>query len=130
MPSLYAAERYFGWLSPEAMSATGHLLDLPEAYVRGVASFYSMYRHEPLGKYIILLCTNLTCMLMDSDAVLRTIKDRFGISPGETSEDGRFTLMAAECLGQCDGAPAMLVGEDVRTSLSPDNIISILESYT
>ncbi len=129
MPVLYAAERHYGWLSPEALIASAAGLDLPEAFVRGVASFYSMYRHKPLGTYIIMLCTNVSCMLLGSDTILQAIKDKYGISPGETSADGRFTLLTAECLGQCDGAPAMLVEETVHTHLTPESVIDILESY-
>ncbi len=129
LPALHIAQREYGWLSPEAMQAVSEALNLPEATVKGVATFYAMYRKFPSGRNIIQICTNVACMIFGAEKLVDLLKERYGLEPGGTSPDGRFSLMIMECIGACDRAPAMLVNEDFHPDLNESNIIEILERY-
>ena len=97
--------------------------------VYGVATFYSFLRVSPAGRHIIKICQSLPCHLKEGEAVRKRLSEILGISPGETTPDGRFTLEVANCIGACDAAPAMLVDDQVRGNLTTENIAGILESY-
>lgn len=129
LPALYIIQKEYGWLSPNAMAAAGELLNIPEATVRGVASFYSMFRHKPMGKHLIQLCTNVACMLMGAERLVDILKDRYGIEPNDTTSDGRFSLIIMECIGACGTAPAMLVNTDFYDNLTEQRIEEILTNY-
>ncbi len=129
MPALYAAQREHGWMSPEAMKSVARALDLPPATVKGFATFYDMFRKKPVGKHVIQLCTNVTCILSGSEDLLSMLSDKFGIAPNETTTDGRFSLVAMECIGACGTAPAMIVNTDFYENLTKESIFSILENY-
>ncbi|GBE04915.1 MAG TPA: NADH-quinone oxidoreductase subunit NuoE [Nitrospirae bacterium] len=129
LPSLYVAQREFGWLSPEAMTCVAKTLNLPEAMVRGTASFYAMFRHNPVGRNVIQLCTNVSCMILGSDRLLDLLKSRFDLEPGETTKDGRFSLVIMECIGACGTAPAMLVNTDFHDNLTEQNLEEIMGKY-
>lgn len=129
LPSLYVAQRQFGWLSPDALRAVARHLNLPEPIVRGTATFYSMYKNKPMGRNLIQLCTNVSCMIFGAERLVDLLKDRYKVVPGGISPDRRFSLVIMECIGSCDRAPAMLVNTDFHHSLTENNIISILEGY-
>ncbi len=129
LPSLYIAQREFGWLSHEAMSCVAKTLNLPEADVRGTASFYSMFKHNPVGRHVIQLCTNVSCMILGAEKLVDFLKTKYGVAPNETSEDGRFSLVIMECIGACGTAPAMLVNTDFHENLSEKSLEEILEQY-
>ncbi|MCC6346747.1 MAG: NADH-quinone oxidoreductase subunit NuoE [Nitrospirales bacterium] len=129
LPSLYVVQREEGWITPDAMTAVGELLNVPKATVKGVATFYSMYRHKPMGRHLIQLCTNVACMLMGAESLVDLLKEKYGLTPNGTSPDGRFSLVIMECIGACGTAPAMLVDTDFHDSLNDKNILEILESY-
>ncbi|MFO0754153.1 MAG: NADH-quinone oxidoreductase subunit NuoE [Thermodesulfovibrionales bacterium] len=129
LPSLYVVQREEGWITPDAMAAVGELLNVPKATVKGVATFYSMYRHKPVGRHLIQLCTNVACMLMGAESLADLLKEKYGLTPNGTSPDGRFSLVIMECIGACGTAPAMLVDTDFHDGLNEKNILEILESY-
>jgi NADH-quinone oxidoreductase E subunit len=129
LPSLYIAQREFGWLSNEAILSVSKSLDLPEATVRGTASFYSMFKHRPVGRHLIQLCTNISCMILGAERLVDFLGSSYGLQPGGTSEDGRFSLVIMECIGACGTAPAMLVNTDFYDSLTEGSIKEILEKY-
>ncbi len=129
MPVLHIAQRQFGWLSEEAVIAVSDTLDLPKATVRGVATFYTLYKNKPCGKHLVQLCTNIACMLFEAETLVDILKDKYGLEPGGTSPDGRFSLVIMECIGLCDKAPAMLVNTDVHTDLDPKRITEVLDTY-
>ena len=118
LPSLYIAQREFGWLSQEAMESVSKALNVPEAMVRGTASFYSMYKHKPVGRHVIQLCTNISCMILGAEKLVDFLETRYGVQPNGTSRDGRFSLVIMECIGACGTAPAMLVNTDFHENLS------------
>jgi NADH-quinone oxidoreductase subunit E len=97
--------------------------------VYGVATFYSFLRVSPAGRHVVKICQSLPCHLKEGEAVIKRLSEVLGISPGETTPDGRFTLELANCIGACDTAPAMLIDDQVRGNLTTENIAGILESY-
>lgn len=129
LPALHIVQKEKGYLSAEAITAVGELLNIPKATVRGVSTFYSMFRHKPMGRHLIQLCTNIACMLMGSERLVDILKERYGLEPDSTTSDGRFSLIIMECIGACGGAPAMLVNSDFYDNLTEDNIFQILEKY-
>jgi NADH-quinone oxidoreductase E subunit len=129
LPALHIAQREFGWLSDDVMRSVARLLNLTEAEVKGTASFYSMFRFRPMGRHIIQLCTNVSCMLLGAERLVDLLKDRYGLEPGGTTEDGRFSLVIMECIGACGTAPAMLVNSDFYDNLTEERIVEILERY-
>jgi NADH-quinone oxidoreductase E subunit len=129
LPVLYKAQEEFGWLSDEALEAVSRELNVPRALVRGVATFYSMYRHAPKGRHLIQLCTNVSCMVFGAESLLDLFRSKYGLEPGGTTKDGRLSLVVMECIGACDSAPAMLVNNDLHDGLHVQNIMRILEGY-
>lgn len=130
MDALWLAQEQFGWLSVEAMEYVGSLLGIPYEHVLGVAEFYTMYNKKPVGKYHLQVCTNVSCMLCGGYDVLDYISDKLGIGVGETTPDGKITLIEAECLGSCGTAPMMQVNNYYEENLNKDKIDSLLEKYT
>jgi len=129
LPALYIAQREFGWLSPEAIESVAKALNLPEAMVRGTSSFYSMFKHKPMGRHLIQLCTNVSCMILGAERLVDFLKNRYALEPNSTTADGRFSLMIMECIGGCDVAPAMLINTDFYGNLTEQRIGEILEKY-
>ncbi|MEW6740985.1 MAG: NADH-quinone oxidoreductase subunit NuoE [Nitrospirota bacterium] len=129
LPTLYVVQREHGWLSPDAVEAVGDLLNVPKAAVKGVSTFYSMFRHKPMGRHLIQLCTNVACMIMGAERLVDILKSRYGLKPNSTTEDGRFSLVIMECIGACGTAPAMLVDTDFHDNLTEQGIVDILENY-
>ena len=116
-----------GWLTTELMDDVAAYLDMPPIAVYEVASFYSMYELQPVGRHKICLCTNVSCMINGSDQVLEHLEKKLGIGLGETTGDGRYTLKEVECLGACGGAPMMQIGRQYYENLTPEVIDSILD---
>ncbi len=129
LPSLYIAQREYGWLSQEAMQSVSESLNVPEAVVRGTASFYSMFKHKPVGRHLIQICTNISCMILGAEELVDFLGSKYGVKPNGTSEDGRFSLVIMECIGACGTAPAMLVNTDFHENLTEKSIEHILENY-
>ena len=129
LPVLHIAQRENGWLTPDSLLDVADILNLPSAFVRGVATFHVMYNKAPVGRHLIQLCTNVSCMLFGAERLVDILAHRYELKSGGTTPDDRFTLLIMECIGECDAAPAMLVGEDLHSSLNEKNIIEILEGY-
>jgi NADH-quinone oxidoreductase subunit E len=115
-----------GYLTSDLIDAVAEYLDMPSIAVYEVASFYSMYELEPVGRHKICLCTNVSCMLCGSDDILTYLQKKLGIGFGETTPDGRFTLKEVECLGACGGAPMMQIHNKYYENLTPERIDEIL----
>jgi NADH-quinone oxidoreductase E subunit len=109
IPILHLLQAQDGYLSEEGMDHVGELLGLTGAEVRGTATFYDMFHLEPVGRYLIAVCTNIACMLQGAYRLLEHVEDRLGVAPGRTSRDGMFTLEEAECLALCGNAPCVTV---------------------
>lgn len=122
-----AQEQNGGWLTEALMDSIADYLQLDPIAVYEVATFYSMYELQPVGKHKICVCTNISCQLCGSDDVVAHLKKRLRIGFGETTIDGRFTLKEVECLGACSGAPMLQVGKDYYENLTPDKLDELLE---
>ena len=112
IPTLWMAQREFGWISPEAEQYVARLLDLPAAHVHGVVTFYTMFHREPVGRYTLDVCANLSCRLRGADEIVDCLRKRLGIEPGQTTADGKFTLHTVECLAACGSAPMLQLNQD------------------
>jgi len=123
-----AQEQNGGWLSDELIEAVAVYLDMEPIAAYEVATFYSMYERDPVGRHKLNICTNISCMLRGSDEVVSHLEKRLGIKLGETTEDGHFTLKEVECLGACVNAPMMQVGRQYHERLTPEIIDSILNN--
>ncbi len=129
MPLLWLAQRTWGWLSPGALRRVAATVDLPEAEVFGIATFYSMFRLRPAGRYEIQVCMTLSCSLMGAGRLFDHLSRRLGIGHGETTADGRFTLRRVECLAACGGGPCLQVNEEkFRENLDEAAVDRLLES--
>jgi NADH-quinone oxidoreductase E subunit len=129
IPALYIAEREFGWLSAAALLSLAEVLSLPPAVVRGTATFYHLYRHRKMGRHLIQLCTNVSCMILGAEQLQELLKQKYGLEPGGTTEDGRFSLLIMECIGVCEGAPAMQIDTDLYQDLTEERLDEILSNY-
>ena len=116
-----------GYLTNDLMDAVAEYLDMPSIAVYEVATFYSMYELEPVGRHKICICTNISCMLCGSDNIVEHLTKQLGIKLGQTTPDGRFTLKEVECLGACVDAPMFQIGDTYYGNLSADKIDKILE---
>ena len=112
LPTLWIAQREFGWLSEAAQDYVACLMELPPAHVRAVVSFYTMFHRKPVGRYLLDVCTNLSCRLRGADKIVDCIRRRLKIEIGETTSDGRFTLGSVECLASCGTAPMLQLNQD------------------
>jgi NADH-quinone oxidoreductase subunit E len=121
-----AQQQNGGWLNEELMNAVADYLGLPHISVYEVATFYSMYNLKPVGKHVIYVCTNISCMLSGSEEVLDHFKKRLQINVGETTADGRFTLKEEECLAACVNAPMCMVGKKYYENLTPETIDALI----
>ncbi len=127
LPALRLAQEQHGWLSREAIEETADALELTPAYCYSVASFYDMFRLEPVGAHTIEVCTNVCCGLVNAQAVLDAFEHELGIGPGQTTEDGEITLRAVECLGGCSTPTIVALDGGYRQSVTPDDVPSIVE---
>lgn len=127
MPILQAIQNKYHHVGDFAMQKVADLLGIHPVEVHGVVTFYSFLTEEPQGKFIVRLCRTITCDLAGKDSVARQLENDLGITFGETTEDGMFTLEWANCLGMCDQGPAMLVNETVYTRITPDRVQDIID---
>jgi NADH-quinone oxidoreductase subunit E len=127
MPILHLAQEEWGWLSAETMDYVAGILSLEPIEVYEVATFYTMYNLKPVGKHVFEVCHTGPCMLRGSDDIIAYIKEKLGISVGETTPDGLFTLKTAECLGACGYAPMMQMGKHYREHLTREKIDQIID---
>jgi len=127
--ALEEAQKRFGYISPEFMVELAGSLNIPVSDVYGVASFYSFLATRSPGRHVIRICKSLPCYLKEGQAIIETVEKEIGIKPGNTTEDGRFSFELTNCIGLCDGAPAMLINHDAHINLTPKKIAGILAKY-
>ncbi|HVA76062.1 MAG TPA: NAD(P)H-dependent oxidoreductase subunit E [Acidimicrobiales bacterium] len=127
IPILHVLQEQDGYLSEDGMEQVGEMLGLTAAEVRGTATFYDMFHFEPVGKYLVAVCTNIACMLQGAYRLLEYVEDRLGVAPGGTTADGMFTLEDAECLALCGNAPCVTVNWRFFGDMDPDGFDSLVE---
>lgn len=116
----------YGYLPKEAIQKISSATGIAEAEIMGVGTFYTQFRFEPVGKYLIMLCQGTACHVNSSELILQTIKDELGIDDGQTTKDGLFSLKCVACLGCCSLSPVMMINDDTYGSLTPDKTRKIL----
>ena len=131
IPLLHLAQDEFGgWLDTPVMDYVAELLHILPVEVYEVATFYSMFNMKPVGKYLLEVCRTGPCMLNGSDEIIDYIKEKLGISEGETTLDGLFTLKPAECLGACGYAPMMQLGKTFREHLTKEKVDQLIKELS
>ena len=130
LPVLHMAQDSFGYLSLEAEAYVAGLFDLSPAHVHEVVTFYTLYFQQPKGRHIVAVCHNLSCHLAGAQDILRHLETRLGIQRGETTEDGRVTLQAVECLCACEAAPMAQVDDRYELNLTAEKVDRILQGLT
>ena len=128
LPVLHMAQDTFGWVSLDVETYVASLFGLSPAHVHEVVTFYTMFFRAPKGRHVIAVCHNLSCHLAGAPSILTHLKARLGIEVGETTDDGRITLQAVECLCACEAAPMMQVDDHYQLNLTPDRVDRILET--
>ncbi len=128
--ALKIVQKHRGWVSDEAIQDIASHLEMSPDELDSVATFYNMIYRKPVGRHVIHVCDSVSCWIMGYDAIRDALKRKLGVEYGGTTKDGRFTLLPICCLGTCDRAPAMFVGEDLHRDLTPERIDAILEKYS
>lgn len=128
MPALtIVQDDHGGWLSRELLDEIAAYLDVPAVSVYEVATFYGMYDLEPVGRHKICVCNSISCLLSGSEELMAHIQHKYGVAPGETTADGKFTFKEFECLGACKDAPVAMVDKTYAERLTPDDFDRLVE---
>ena len=128
IPAMHLIQDEFGWLPHNAIVQLADLLDTTPNKIYGVATFYTMFNRHPVEKYHIQLCRNVSCQLLGAKNMLEHLSNKLQIKPGETTDDGKFTVSLVECLGSCGTAPVMMVNDKYYENLTEQKIDEILLS--
>ncbi len=127
LPALWMVQHERGWVSEQGMAEVAGLLELTPAYVKGVVTFYTMYHQHPVGRHFIQVCTTSPCNVCGAEAVVDALLRATGCQElGQTSPDGKFTVIEVECLGACGFATPIMINEDFIESVTPDNVAQVL----
>jgi NADH-quinone oxidoreductase subunit E len=118
-----------GWVSDEDVRDVADFLGMTPAEVDSIATFYSLIFRRPVGRHVILVCDGVSCWVTGCEPIREHLAARLGIGPGQTTPDGRFTLLPAACLGQCEKAPALMIDKDIHGNLTPEKVDEILARY-
>jgi NADH-quinone oxidoreductase E subunit len=128
LTALYIAQEQDGYLTPEAVERVAERLDVPEAEVFSTASFYTLFRTQPAGRYVIQVCRGLSCYLVGgAERLVDYLERKLGIEPGETTPDGLFTLETVQCLASCGTAPAMRVNDELYENLTIEKVDMLID---
>lgn len=128
LPVLHALQDKYNWLPYQALEETAAFLGVAPSEIADTASFYEMYWTRPKGKYLIMVCQSISCELRGQGELMNRLEKKLGIQPGQTTPDGKFTLMHAECLGSCGTAPCALVNDKLHENLTVENLDRILDA--
>lgn len=127
---LKIVQQHRGWVSDGTLKALARYLEMPEGELDGVATFYNLIFRQPVGTHVILLCDSVCCWIKGSDSLNQYLCDKLGIQPGQTTSDGRFTLLPIVCLGDCDRAPTLMVDDQQHGNLTPAKVDQILAALS
>ena len=128
--ALKVVQAHRGYVPDEALADVAELLGMTPTELDSVATFYSLIYRRPVGRHVIKVCDSISCWVMEGEALLLELEKRLGIKAGQTTADGRFTLIPIACLGDCDHAPALMVDDDLHHDLTLEKIDGILAGYT
>ena len=122
-------QRHRGWVSDENLRDIAEYLGMSADELDGVATFYNLIFRKPVGRHVVMVCDSVSCWIMGYNRVCEQLTARLGIQLGETTADGRFTLLPIVCLGACDHAPVLMIDEDLHRDLDPQKLDSVLDQY-
>lgn len=129
IPLLQSAQDSYGYIPEKAIYYISEVVGVPAADIYGVVTFYSQFRLKPLGKNVVRICEGTACHVNGAKGILKILRDEMGISVGETSEDGLFTLLSVACLGCCSLSPVIMVNDNTHGNLTPDMTKKIIKKY-
>lgn len=129
LDALKLVQKRNGWVDDAQVNAIAHILQVPVTDIEGVATFFNRIYRSPVGRHVILICDSIACYLTGYEALAAELKNQLGIEYGQTTSDGRFTLLPICCLGNCDKGPAVLIDEDTYGPVQPDEVAQLLELY-
>lgn len=118
-----------GWVPDAAIPAIGQLIGIPASDVEGVATFYSLIFRQPVGRHVIKVCDSIACFLTGYDELAAALRAELGVEFGQTTADGRFTLLPICCLGNCDKGPTLMIDDDLHGPVEPSGVRVLLEAY-
>lgn len=127
--ALKIVQRHMGYVSDESLAGLAEALDMSVDEIDSVATFYNLIYRRPVGRHVILVCDSVSCWITGYEHVLAHLKSTLGVELGQTTRDGRFTLLPSVCLGACDLAPAMMIDNDLHGPLTPEKIDTVLAKY-
>ena len=127
--ALRVVQKHRGWVSDEAVRDIAEFLETSAEDIDSVATFYNLIFRKPVGRHVIMVCDSVSCWVMGYDKMREHLKSRLGVEMGQTTGDGRFTLLPVVCLGACDRAPTMIIDGQLHANLDPPKIDEILERY-
>lgn len=127
IPLLHLAQQQDGYVTDDAMAHLAELVGITPAEVLGTCSFYEMFKMEPVGRYMVNVCTNISCVLNGADELLAHAEDRLGVTTGETTPDGMFTLEGVECIAACTEAPCLQVNYRYRNQVTPESFDALID---
>ena len=127
--ALMIVQKHRGWVSDESLTAIANMLEMSSAELDGIATFYNLIYRKPVGRHVISMCDSVSCYVMGADGLAKDLQANLGIQFGETTDDGRFTLLPIVCLGACDKAPTMQIDEDLIENVSADRLDEIFGKY-
>ena len=122
-------QKHRGWVSDEGIRDVAEIMEMTPAELDSVATFYNLIFRRPVGRHVIMVCDSVSCWIMGYESIRAYLMKKLGIEMGGTTADGKFTLLPICCLGTCDRAPAMMIGDDLHRDLTPERIDAILECY-
>lgn len=127
LPALHAIQEKHGWIPHQAMIELAQFLEVPASEIMDTATFYEEFWLQPKGQYVIWVCQSISCELMGHMSLLKRVSEKLGIEPGQTTDDGKITLMTVECLGSCGTAPCALVNEELHENLTIANFEQVID---
>jgi NADH-quinone oxidoreductase subunit E len=128
LPVLWVAQETWGWISREAAEEVARILELSPAHVSGVLTFYTMYNLEPVGRHLLQFCTSISCHIAGAGGLLDHCRRRLGVDLGQTTSDGRFTIVEVECIAGCDRAPSMMIDDTYHEPMEASRLDALLDS--
>ena len=128
--ALRIVQRHRGWVSDQSVAAIARMLGTSTAAVDSVATFYNLIFRKPVGRHVVMYCDSVSCYVMGCDQLRVALQQKLGLEPGQTSSDGRFTLLPIVCLGACDHAPVMMIDEDLILDVVPQKLDAVFGRYT
>ncbi|MDD5330603.1 MAG: NADH-quinone oxidoreductase subunit NuoE [Sulfuricella sp.] len=129
LEALKIVQKHRGWVSDEGLADIAEFLRVAPAELESVATFYNLIFRRPVGRHVILACDSVSCWIMGHDRLMQRLTAELGIRPGETTPDGRFTLLPIPCLGACHRAPALMVDDDLHEAVDPEKVGEVLGKY-